>query len=145
MKRPTRLPTCERVLYGADYNPDQWLNDEAVLPEDIVLMRKIHATSASIGIFSWTALQPGPGVYTFEWLDATLERFSKAGLSVFLATPSGSKPMWLSELHPEIRRVGRDGRREPSGGRHNHCPTSPVFRNAARHINRELALRYGRH
>ncbi len=145
MKRPTRLPTCERMLYGADYNPDQWLADEKILLEDVALMRKVHATSASIGIFSWTALEPGPGVYSFEWLDNTMERFAKAGLKVFLATPSGSKPIWLSELHPEIRRVGRDGRREPSGGRHNHCPSSPVYRDAVSRINRELALRYGKH
>lgn len=145
MKRPTRLPSCERVLYGADYNPDQWLDEKAVLEEDIKLMRQVDATSASIGIFAWTALEPSPGVYTFEWLDETMDRFAKAGLSVFLATPSGSKPMWLSELHPEIRRVGRDGRREPSGGRHNHCPTSLTYRSAVRRINRQLALRYGKH
>lgn len=145
MKRPNRLPFCERILYGADYNPDQWLDNETVLLEDVALMRKINATSASIGIFSWTALEPSPGIYTFDWLDTTMDRFAKAGLKVFLATPTASKPMWLSELHPEIRRVGRDGRREPSGGRHNHCPTSPVYREAAQRINRELALRYGRH
>lgn len=145
MKRPTFLPSCKGVLYGADYNPDQWLHEEAILQQDVALMRQVHATSASVGIFSWTALEPAPGVYTFDWLDATMERFAKAGLSVFLATPSGSKPMWLSELHPEVRRVGRDGRREPSGGRHNHCPTSPVYREAVRRINRELALRYGKH
>jgi beta-galactosidase len=145
MNQPTRLPRCERVLYGADYNPDQWLGEDAVLREDIALMRQVGATSASIGIFAWTALEPSPGVYTFQWLDETMERFAKAGLSVFLATPSASKPMWLSELHPEIRRVGRDGRREPSGGRHNHCPTSPVYRAAVARINRELAARYGKH
>jgi beta-galactosidase len=128
MKRPHRLPFCERILYGADYNPDQWLDDETVLLEDVALMRKINATSASIGIFSWTALEPSLGVYTFDWLDATMDRFAKAGLRVFLATPTASKPMWLSELHPDIRRVGRDGRREPSGGpsswptRNSGCP-----------------------
>jgi beta-galactosidase len=145
MKRPNRLPSCNRVLYGADYNPDQWLHDEAVLLEDVALMRKVHATSASVGIFSWTALEPSPGVYTFGWLDSTMDRFANAGLSVFLATPSGSKPMWMSELYPEIRRVGKDGNREPSGGRHNHCPTSPVYRDAVSRINRELAARYGKH
>lgn len=145
MKPPLRTPFCERILYGADYNPDQWLHDPAVLRADIELMKRVGATSASIGIFSWTALEPEPGVFTFDWLDATMDRFADAGLLVFLATPSGSKPMWLSESHPEVRRVGRDGRREPSGGRHNHCPTSPAYRTAVNRVNRELARRYGRH
>jgi beta-galactosidase len=139
------MPSCERVLYGADYNPDQWLHDPAVLLEDVELMKKVHATSASVGIFSWTALEPSPGVYTFDWLDETMDRFAKNGLVVFLATPSGSKPMWMSELYPEIRRVNAHGQREPSGGRHNHCPTSPVYRQAVARINRELAKRYAKH
>jgi beta-galactosidase len=145
MKRTTRLPAARCILYGADYNPDQWLGQERVLLEDIELMKKAGVTSASIGIFSWTALEPKPGDYHFDWLDAVMDRFAGAGLSVFLATPSGSKPIWLSEQHAEIRRVGLDGGREPSGGRHNHCPTSPVYRDAVYRINRELARRYGKH
>lgn len=145
MPKSKPMPNGDRLLYGADYNPEQWQDDEAVLLADIDLMGEVHATSASIGIFSWTALEPAPGVYTFDWLDATMDRFAKAGLSVFLATPSGSKPMWLSEKHPEIRRVNREGRRDPSGGRHNHCPTSPVYRKAVQRINRALARRYAGH
>ncbi len=145
MKETIRLPASEVLLYGADYNPDQWLGQEQVLIEDVSLMKRVGVTSASIGIFSWTALAPEPGVYTFDWLDATMDRFAEAGLKVFLATPSGSKPMWMSESHPEVRRVGVDGRREPSGGRHNHCLTSPIYREAVREINRELAVRYGAH
>ncbi len=143
--RPTRLPSANRILYGADYNPDQWLNAEAILDEDLRLMQDIGMTSVSIGIFSWTALEPRPGVYTFEWMDALMDRLHENGLKAFLATPSGAKPMWLSETYPEIRRVKPDGRRDPSGGRHNHCPTSPVYRTAVQRINRELALRYGKH
>jgi len=145
MKMVTRLPVSEVILYGADYNPEQWLGQERVLLDDVELMKKAGVTSASIGVFSWTALEPEPGVYTFDWLDAVMARFADAGLRVFLATPSGSKPMWLSEAFPEVRRVGLDGRRAPSGGRHNHCPTSPVYRDAVRRINRELANRYGKH
>lgn len=145
MKKNTGWPASEVILYGADYNPDQWLGQERVLVEDMELMKKAGVTSASIGIFAWTALEPEPGVYTFGWLDETMDRFAAAGMKVFLATPSGSKPMWLSESHPEVRRVGLDGRREASGWRHNHCPTSPVYREAVQRINRELALRYGNH
>lgn len=145
MKRTTRLPASDVILHGADYNPDQWRGQEALLAEDIDLMKKAGVTSASVGIFSWTALEPEPGIFTFRWLDETMDRFARAGLKVFLATPSGSKPMWLSEMHEEVRRVDTQGRREPSGLRHNHCPTSPVYREAVGRINRELALRYRNH
>lgn len=145
MKRTTRLPASQVLLHGADYNPDQWLGHEKVLAEDLELMKKAGVTSVSVGIFAWTALEPEPGVYTFGWLDETMDRLAAAGIKVFLATPSGSKPMWLSEMHPEIRRVGLDGHRQPSGGRHNHCLTSPVYREAVRRINRALASRYAGH
>jgi beta-galactosidase len=145
MNKPTRLPASDALLYGADYNPDQWRDDDTVLRADIRLMKEARVTSASVGIFSWTALEPEPGRYTFGWLDDTMDRFAANGLRVFLATPSGSKPMWLSEAHPEVRRVDADGNREPSGGRHNHCPTSPIYRDFVRRINRALADRYGRH
>ena len=133
------------LLYGADYNPDQWIDHPEVLEEDIRLMQRVGATSASVGIFAWTALEPEEGRFDFHWLDTTFDRFAKAGLLIFLATPSGSKPIWMSEKYPEIRRVGRDGLREPSGGRHNHCPSSPIYRERVAKINRELAARYGRH
>ena len=139
------MPASEIILHGADYNPDQWRGQEHVLVEDIRLMEKAGVTSASIGIFAWTALEPEPGVFTFGWLDAVMDRFADAGLRVFLATPSGGKPMWLSQSHPEIRRVDAAGRREGAGGRHNHCLTSPVYRDAVRRINTALAERYGKH
>lgn len=145
MKRITRLPAADVILHGADYNPDQWQGDEQVLAEDFELMKEASITSASVGIFSWTALEPEPGIYTFGWLDETMERFARAGMRVFLATPSGSKPMWLSVQHEEVRRVTVAGRREPPGMRHNHCPTSPVYREAVQRINRQLALRYAGH
>jgi len=145
MRRPTRLPESDVLLYGADYNPDQWIGQERVLLEDIDLMKRAGVTSVSLGIFSWTSYEPEPGVYTFDWLDATMDRLADSGIRAFLSTPSGSKPMWLSEANPEVRRVGLDGGRNPSGGRHNHCLTSPVYRDAVQRINRELAMRYRSH
>ena len=145
MKSLSQIAGQHRILYGADYNPDQWLDRPDVLERDIALMQQIGMTSASVGIFAWTKLEPQEGVFEFDWLDAVFERFLWADLKIFLATPSGSKPMWLSEAYPEVRRVDKTGRREPSGGRHNHCPTSPVYRSRVQRINRELATRYGGH
>ncbi|WP_309386251.1 beta-galactosidase [Cerasicoccus frondis] len=132
-------------LYGADYNPDQWLDRPDILERDIELMKRAHCTSMTLGVFSWTSYEPREGVYDFSWLEEAFERLHAAGIRVILATPTGSKPMWLSEAHPEVRRVNREGAREPSGERHNHCPSSPVFREKSRNINRQLAKRFGQH
>lgn len=141
----TAIPRQERLFYGADYNPDQWQACPDVLERDIELMKEAGVTSASVGIFSWTSLEPEEGIYEFAWLDRVMDRFAEAGMFVFLATPSGSKPMWLSEKYPEVRRVDKAGKREPSGWRHNHCLSSPVYREKARAINTRLAQRYQKH
>lgn len=139
------VPFQDRILYGADYNPDQWLEHPEVLEEDIRLMHRAGVTSASIGIFSWAMLEPEPGVFRFEWMDEVMDRFAAEGLKVFLATPSGSMPMWMAHASPEVRRMDAEGKRIPAGGRHNHCPTSPIYRDAVLRINTALVLRYGNH
>ncbi len=133
------------LLHGADYNPEQWHFDEAVLEEDFARMREARVTSLSIGIFSWTLYEPREGHFEFEWMDRLMDRLAAEGIVAFLATPSGSKPMWMSELYPEIRRVGRDGQRERSGFRHNHCPSSPIYRDKVATMNERLAERYKGH
>ena len=141
----TGIPKQTRFFYGADYNPDQWEHMPEVFERDIALMKQAGVTSASIGIFSWTSLEPEEGRYAFEWLDRVMDRFATEGMQVFLATPSGSKPMWMSEAYPEIRRVNKDGIRANSGGRHNHCLTSPIYREKVAQMNRALAERYAKH
>jgi beta-galactosidase len=37
-------------------------------------------------------------------------------------------PAWMSQKYPEVLRVGRDRVPALHGGRHNHCMTSPVYR-----------------
>ena len=52
-KKP--IPKQGGLFYGADYNPDQWQHAPEVLERDIELMKEAGVTSASIGIFAWTA------------------------------------------------------------------------------------------
>lgn len=139
------IPKQKALFYGADYNPDQWLHSPETIEQDIVLMKKAGVTSVSLGIFSWATLEPAEGVYDFGWLDQVMDRFAAERMYVFLATPSGGKPMWMSEKYPEIRRVGKDGVRECSGARHNHCLSSSVYREKARAMNAKLAARYKGH
>lgn len=132
-------------LHGADYNPDQWKMDEAIVEEDFRLMQLTNCTSMSVGIFSWTQYEPAEGVYQFDWMDQLMDRLHKQGMKAFLATPSGGKPMWMQHKYPEIRRVTADGLREAPGSRHNHCPSSPIYREKVRQLNERIATRYGKH
>lgn len=134
-----------QMLYGADYNPEQWLDMPEVLEADVKMMQQARCNIMSVGIFSWAKLEPEEGVFDFSWLDATLDRLHAHGIKVFLATPSGARPAWLAQKYPEVLRVNEQGQRALFGGRHNHCMTSPVYREKVKIINQKLAERYGKH
>ncbi|MEC1438633.1 beta-galactosidase [Bacillus sonorensis] len=133
------------MLHGGDYNPDQWLDRPDILADDIKLMKLAHTNTFSLGIFSWSALEPEEGVYTFEWLDDMFESIHLNGGRIILATPSGARPAWLSQKYPEVLRVNAERVKQLHGARHNHCFTSYVYREKTREINRLLAERYGSH
>ena len=137
--------TTPLLRYGADYNPDQWLDRPDILERDIELMRKAGVNVVSLGIFAWATLEPAEGEYHLDWMQTVIDRLYAAGIRVDLATPSGARPAWLAQKYPEVRRVGADRVRELFGERHNHCYTSPVYREKVRQINQTLARRFGRH
>jgi beta-galactosidase len=145
MKRPLLIPGYARLLHGADYNPDQWLQYPEVIDEDFRLMPLARCNTFAVGIFAWTSYEREEGVFDFGWLDRIMDRMAEAGSKVVLATPSGAKPAWLSQKYPEVRRVTREGLREPHAGRHNHCWTSPIYRERVSEVNARLAERYARH
>lgn len=138
-------PKLPAMMHGGDYNPDQWLNDPEIFAEDIRLMKLAKCNVMSIGIFSWVSLEPEEGKFTFDWLDHVLDIFAENGIYALLATPSGARPAWMSETYPEVLRVGADRKRNLHGKRHNHCFTSPVYRDKVSTINSKLAERYAHH
>ncbi|MEF2965539.1 beta-galactosidase [Paenibacillus sp. M1] len=138
-------PNVKGLLHGGDYNPDQWLDSPEVIDEDFRLMELAHANTFSVNIFGWSAIEPTEGVYAFEWLDRIMDRIAAKGGHAILATPSGARPAWLSEKYPEVLRVGPGRVRNLHGERHNHCYTSPVYREKTQQLNRMLAERYKDH
>lgn len=137
-----RLPF---FAHGGDYNPDQWRHIPGTLEEDVRLMKLAHCNLMSVGIFSWAALEPREGEYDFDWLERVLDTLYANGIHVFLATPSGARPAWMSQKYPEVLRVSDQGIRNLHGERHNHCFTSPVYRAFVHKINAALAERFGKH
>ena len=138
-------PKFPKMLHGGDYNPDQWLRSPEILKQDIELLKKADINSVSIGIFAWAKLEPQEGVYDFDWLEEIIDNLYKNGIYSVLATPSGAKPLWMSEKYEEIRRVSKNGVRDLSGARHNHCYTSPVYREKVQEMNHRLAERFANH
>ena len=138
-------PKVAALLHGADYNPEQWENYPGIIEKDIAMMQQAKCNVMSVGIFSWAKLEPKEGEYDFAWLDSIIEKLYAAGIHIFLATPSGARPAWMSQKYPEVLRVGRNRVPALHGGRHNHCMSSPVYREKTMKINSLLAARYSHH
>lgn len=117
-----------KFIYGGDYNPEQWLDTPEILEKDIEYMKEAHINSVTLGVFAWSVLEPEEGIYQFEWLHKIIDRLYENGIMVVLSTPSAARPKWLSDKYPEVLRVNADRTRNLFGGRHNHCYTSPVYR-----------------
>ncbi len=132
-----------RVLYGADYNPEQW--DRDVWIQDAALMQEAGINMVSVGIFSWALLQPEPDRFEFAWLDDIMDLLANHGISVDLATATASPPAWLIAQHPDILPVDQYGSRYVHGSRQHYCPNSQHYRGAAAQLVRRLAERYQNH
>lgn len=132
-------------LFGGDYSPEQWLSRPDILERDVAMMRDAHVNAVTLGVFSWAALEPREGDFQFGWLERIVDKLYGSGICTVLATPSGARPRWLAEKHPEVLRVRADRTRNLFGERHNHCYTSPVYREKVRLINGELARRFAGH
>lgn len=135
----------EYLLHGGDYNPEQWLDMPEVLETDIVRFREAKINTVTLGVFSWAKLEPREGEYSFAWLEKIIDRLYENGIGVILATPSGARPHWLADRYPEVLRVNASRQRMLFGGRHNHCLTSPAYREKVRQIDTRLAERFGHH
>lgn len=146
MRHPPIVKSFPHFLHGSDYNPDQWIPwKDTIWKEDMRIAKLAGVNSLSVGIFAWAALEPAEGQYNFGWLDEILGMMADNGMVAVLATPSAARPAWLSQKYPEVLRVDARRVRHLHGGRHNHCMTSPAYREKVTQINTLLAERYKDH
>lgn len=131
------------LLHGGDYNPEQWQKYPDILKRDYQLMTEAHINTVTVGMFSWSVLEPEEGVYNFDWLDDVFDHMAAISGKVILATPSGARPAWMAQKYPEVLRTNERGEKMLFGERHNHCFTSPIYREKVRNFNTLLAKRYG--
>ncbi|AKN72869.1 beta-galactosidase [Streptomyces sp. PBH53] len=135
--------TRGRVLFGGDYNPEQW--PEETWQEDVRLMKEARVNSVTLGVFSWSRIEPEPGAREFGWLDRLLDLLHEHAIGVVLATPTSSPPPWMGRLHPDTLPRDADGRVEGWGGRQHFSHSSATYRRYAAAITEDLAARYGDH
>jgi beta-galactosidase len=131
------------LLHGGDYNPDQWLHDPDVLAEDIRLMKLAGCNAMSVGIFAWSALEPSRADSN------SIGSTRRSPPSARRASPRCSRRIRGAarvdgKKYPEVLRVTERRERRLFGERHNHCPSSPVYREKVAAVNGALARRYGR-
>lgn len=138
MERKILFPQIDGIMHGGDYNPEQWLDRPDILEEDIRLMKKAGMNCATLGVFSWSVYEPREGEFHFKWLTDIMDKLYANGIYTILATPSGARPAWLDMKYPEAMRVDSRGMRAHHGVRHNHCMSSPVFREKVHTIDTEL-------
>jgi beta-galactosidase len=131
------------IAYGGDYNPDQW--PEEVWREDVTLMRQAGVNLVSVGVFSWSRLQPAPDRWDLGWLHRLLDLLYENGIAVDLATATASPPPWFIHAHRDALPVTSSGVRLEIGSRQHVCPSSPAFRDAAAVLLERLAVEFGDH
>lgn len=142
-ERGALTPKLPHMLYGGDYNPEQW--SEETWLEDVQLMQQAGVNLVSLGIFSWSLLEPRPGHYDFSWLDRIIDLLHRHGIKLDLATATASPPPWMAKHHPETLPVTRTGVKLWPGSRQQYCPSSPIYRDRAVKLVREIVTRYKDH
>lgn len=130
----------KKILYGGDYNPEQW--PEEVWQEDMRLFKLAHIDVVTLNVFSWAALQPDENTYAFSRLDKIMELVRENGLKVCMATSTAAHPAWMARKYPEILRTEHNGLKRKFGSRHNSCPNSPIYRKYSVALAGKLAERY---
>ncbi|MGW5636700.1 beta-galactosidase [Streptomyces sp. NPDC003832] len=131
------------IAYGGDYNPEQWPRE--TWHEDVRLMREAGVNLVTVGVFSWSRIQPRPGTYDWSLTDEILDLLHEHGIAVDLATPTAAPPPWFTRLHPDSRPVTASGTRLAHGSRQVFCPSSPDYADASDAVVEALATRYGSH
>ena len=74
----------DKLLHGGDYNPEQWLKRPDILEKDIDMLEESGCNVVSLGIFSWSTLEPEEGVFHFGWLQEIIDKLYKRAIHQIL-------------------------------------------------------------
>ena len=60
---------------------------EAGVKQDLLLMKKAHINTVTLGVFSWSTLEPIKDCFNFNWLIDIIDKLYDNGIQVILAPP----------------------------------------------------------
>lgn len=129
-----------KIKYGGDYNPEQ--GPPEIWEQDTGLFRDANIDIVTLNVFNWALVQPSEDIYDFSALDIVVDRVTRAGLSICMATATAAHPPWMAHRHPDILRTECNGMKRKYGGRHNSCPNSPAFQKYSAALAEKLAEHY---
>lgn len=132
-----------KLYLSAAYYPELWPLEQ--IDEDVRLMQKAGLNAVRMTEFAWSRMEPVEGNYDFSWLQTVLDKLHAAGIGAILGTPTPTPPAWLTEKHPEMLFINREGLKMTHGARRHYCYNAPVYREHSARITRELARRFGQH
>ena len=72
-----------KILYGGDYNPNQWPRE--VWKTDMRYLKEAGIDCATINVFSWAKIQPEEERYDFSELDDIVAMLNREGIGIVLA------------------------------------------------------------
>lgn len=130
----------KKILYGGDYNPEQWSQD--IWSEDMKLFKEADIDIVTLNVFNWAMLQKDEETYDFTKLDKTVKKVTESGINICMATSTGAHPAWMAKKYPDILRTEFNGMKRKYGGRHNSCPNSTTFQKYSVKLAKELAKHY---
>lgn len=148
------------MVQGAAYYPDYLKDQNRIygtegftrfesakdrIKRDLDRMNALGFKFIRIGEFSWSYVEPSPGVFVSDLFEITLEEAASRHISVIFCTPTATPPKWLSDRYPEILIVNREGRTIPFGGRRHCDPLSRRYLDESIRITTQFARLFGQH
>jgi beta-galactosidase len=135
-------PEAQPALYlGTAWYPEQW--PESRWDADLTLMEQAGVRFVRVGEFAWSRFEPSEGHYDLEWMEHAVRAAERHHIAVVMGTPSAAPPAWLTQTYPETLRVNEDGRPDQHGNRQQFNWSNPKYRELARAMAEQLALKFG--
>lgn len=133
--------TYPTPLLGVAWYPEQW--PEPRWEADLTWMEQAHVHMVRVGEFAWSRMEPSEGNFDLDWLDRAIVAAARHHIVVVLGTPTAAPPAWLTQKYPDTLRVDERGIRDEHGNRQQFSWDSPRYRQFARRIAEQMAMRFG--